>query len=244
MTHHPLHPRTIFITGISRGLGLATAKLAGMRGFNVVGTVRKHADLEIAQQINEDIRGEGGQGQVRAEILDVVAAPPPRQTLLALFQADILINNSGVGADIFYPDITLSSTDMNLLSQAVAINALGPLRLMSLALPAMRARGWGRVVNVSSVLARMADPIGETAAPAYRMSKTLLNSITVQAAMEYKGTGVLINSVCPGWCKTEMGREEAPETPEQGAERIMYVAQLPDDGPTGAFFINNKISHF
>lgn len=238
-----INSKIIFISGISRGLGRATAHLAAMRGHQVMGTVRNEADIRVADQINQSVSETGGKGSATAMLFDVTDNPG-QEVIQALQRADILINNSGIGADIFFPHIKLSNVDTQLLEQAIAVNSLAPLRLMNIAMPAMRARGWGRVVNVSSALARMQGPVGETLAPAYRMSKTLLNSITAIAAMEYFGSGVLINALCPGWCKTEMGREMAPETPEQGAERILRVAFIPDEGPTGAFFIDNEPSSF
>jgi NAD(P)-dependent dehydrogenase (short-subunit alcohol dehydrogenase family) len=72
--------------------------------------------------------------------------------------------------------------------------------------------------------------------PGYRLSKAALNALTRILADELKDTGVKVNSVCPGWVKTDMGGPDAPRTPEQGVQTIVWLATLPDDGPTGGFF--------
>ena len=92
----------------------------------------------------------------------------------------------------------------------------------------------GRVVNVSSGMGQLSEMNG--CCPAYRLSKTALNAVTRIFADELKGSGVKINSVCPGWVRTDMGGEQAPLSPEAGVKGIVWAATLPDDGPSGGFF--------
>ena len=94
--------------------------------------------------------------------------------------------------------------------------------------------GGGRVVNVSSGMGQLAEMNG--GCPGYRLSKAALNALTRILADELKGTGVKANSVCPGWVKTDMGGPDAPRTPEQGVQTIVWLATLSDEGPTGGFF--------
>jgi NAD(P)-dependent dehydrogenase (short-subunit alcohol dehydrogenase family) len=98
----------------------------------------------------------------------------------------------------------------------------------------MKEGGYGRVVNVSSQLGSLAG-MG-AGYPTYRISKAALNALTRILAAELRGTGILVNSAHPGWVRTEMGGPQAPLSPEQGAETIVRLATLPDDGPTGGFF--------
>ncbi|HEY9845551.1 MAG TPA: SDR family NAD(P)-dependent oxidoreductase, partial [Candidatus Caenarcaniphilales bacterium] len=100
--------------------------------------------------------------------------------------------------------------------------------------PLMREHNYGRVVNVSSGAGQLADMSSNY--PAYRMSKTALNALTRILADELKQTNVLVNSLCPGWVKTDMGGANAPRTPEEGADTIVWLAALPDNGPTGSFW--------
>jgi NAD(P)-dependent dehydrogenase (short-subunit alcohol dehydrogenase family) len=98
----------------------------------------------------------------------------------------------------------------------------------------MRQQNYGRIVNVSSGMGQLTQMGG--GAPGYRLSKTALNALTRILAAELEGTNILVNSVCPGWVRTDMGGESAPRSPEQGADTIVWLATLPDGSPTGGFF--------
>jgi NAD(P)-dependent dehydrogenase (short-subunit alcohol dehydrogenase family) len=76
--------------------------------------------------------------------------------------------------------------------------------------------------------------------PAYRMSKTALNALTRIAAAELAGTNIKVNAACPGWVKTDMGGAEADRTVEHGAETPVWLALLPENGPSGGFFRDKK----
>ncbi len=89
-------------------------------------------------------------------------------------------------------------------------------------------------MNLSSGLGQLAD-MG-TGTPAYRISKTALNALTCIAAAELADSGVLVNAMCPGWVRTDMGGAGATRTVEEGADTAVWLATLPDDGPTGGFF--------
>jgi NAD(P)-dependent dehydrogenase (short-subunit alcohol dehydrogenase family) len=97
----------------------------------------------------------------------------------------------------------------------------------------MRAQRYGRIVNVSSEAGSLAG-MG-AAAPAYATSKAALNALTKVLAAELRGTGILVNAVCPGWVATDMGGAGGRPVAE-GAAGIVWAATLPDDGPTGGFF--------
>jgi NAD(P)-dependent dehydrogenase (short-subunit alcohol dehydrogenase family) len=77
-------------------------------------------------------------------------------------------------------------------------------------------------------------------APAYAMSKAALNALTRQLAAATRGSGVLVNSACPGWVRTDMGGRHAPRSVAEGADTIVWLATLPDDGPTGEFFSDRR----
>jgi NAD(P)-dependent dehydrogenase (short-subunit alcohol dehydrogenase family) len=85
----------------------------------------------------------------------------------------------------------------------------------------------------------MADPGSVYAGvrtPAYRLSKAALNAVTTLIAGEVRDLNILVNSACPGWVRTALGGDQAPLTPEQGADTPVWLATLPDGGPTGGFF--------
>jgi len=106
----------------------------------------------------------------------------------------------------------------------------------------MRRNKYGRIVNVST---DMSTTSGLGAGhPAYRVSKAALNAYTVVLAAELRGTNILVNAMSPGWVRTEMGGSGAPRSVEQGADTMVYLAMLPDKGPTGGYFRDRKPSAF
>ena len=121
---------------------------------------------------------------------------------------------------------------------AFEVNTIGPMRLVRAALPHLRAAGGGRIVNVSSRSGTFSATWGT--APAYGVSKAALNMLTFQLAKDLAGTGILINACCPGWVRTRMGGDDAELTVEQGADTPVWLATLPDDGPTGGLFSDRQ----
>jgi NAD(P)-dependent dehydrogenase (short-subunit alcohol dehydrogenase family) len=102
----------------------------------------------------------------------------------------------------------------------------------------MREQRYGRIVNMSSGAGQLAE-MG-MGFPAYRMSKSALNALTRITAAELRDANIKVNAVCPGWVRTDMGGPNAQRSVEQGAETPVWLAALPDDGPTGGFFRDRK----
>jgi NAD(P)-dependent dehydrogenase (short-subunit alcohol dehydrogenase family) len=132
---------------------------------------------------------------------------------------------------------SLAETPTDIVAEAFNNNALGAMRMIARALPLMQRNGYGRIVNVSTGMAGLAE-MGTGAAP-YRISKTALNAITRIASGE-AGKNIKVNSVCPGWVRTDMGGAEATRSLEEGAAGIGWAATLPDSGPSGGFFRDGK----
>ena len=219
------------VTGGNRGLGLETCRQLAQGGAKVILTSRD-AD-----------KGEAAAAALRCEGLDVTPFPlevtdPTSIERLAKYieqqfgRLDILVNNAGVFKDAGSAEASALRSDPAIVQETFRTNTVGPLMLAQALIPLMGRSG--RVVNVSSGMGQLAEMEGGS--PGYRLSKAALNALTRILASELKDTGVKVNSVCPGWVRTDMGGPNAPRTPEQGAETIAWLASLPDDGPTGGFF--------
>jgi NAD(P)-dependent dehydrogenase (short-subunit alcohol dehydrogenase family) len=220
--------RTVLITGASRGLGFETARQLGRLGYRVVTTGRDAA------------RAEDAAAALRAKGLDVVsfqldvASAESCARLGEVGEVDVLVNNAGFVAESREPSRSALVVAPERLTEAFATNTLGAYRVTQALAPGMRDRGYGRIVNVSSGMGQLSDMGGGN--PAYRLSKSALNALTRIFAAELAGTGVLVNSVCPGWVRTDMGGPSARLSVEEGVETIVWAATLPEDGPTGGFF--------
>jgi NAD(P)-dependent dehydrogenase (short-subunit alcohol dehydrogenase family) len=216
---------------------LETARQLGRSGYHVVLAAR---DLGKAEAAARALRGE--QLDVVPFGLDVTNNSSCER-LRRLGTIDALVNNAGVMTEsdenpLAAGLLSRSALDVapELLREAFDTNTLGAYRVIQAVAPGMRERGYGRIVNVSSGLGQLNDMGGGY--PAYRVSKTGLNALTRIFAAELRERGVLVNSVCPGWVKTDMGGPQARLAPEEGVRTIVWAATLPGDGPTGGFFRN------
>jgi NAD(P)-dependent dehydrogenase (short-subunit alcohol dehydrogenase family) len=221
------------VTGAYRGLGLETCRQLAALGHRVVLTARREADGRAAAQ---RLAAQGL--DVRFHALDVTD-PASVQALARDLEAefgriDCLVNNAGIFPDPSPEEAAASvfQADPAAVRRGFETNALGALLVSQALIPLMAGRG--RVVNVSSGMGQLEDMNG--GCPGYRLSKTALNALTRILADELKGTGVKVNSVCPGWVRTEMGGASAPLAVEEGARGIVWAATLPEDGPSGGFF--------
>lgn len=221
------------VTGAYRGLGLETCRQLAERGYRVTLTARREAEGRAAAD------GLAKRGlDVRFHTLDVTDADSVRRLADDLRaehgRIDCLVNNAGI-----FPDpepggeaASVFRADLDSVRRGFETNTLGPLLLCQALIPLMAGRG--RVVNVSSGMGQLSDMNG--CCPAYRLSKTALNALTRILADELQDTGIKVNSVCPGWVRTEMGGANATLSVEEGARGIVWAATLPDDGPSGGFF--------
>ena len=148
----------------------------------------------------------------------------------------MLVNNAGVLLDPRGSRFLDSKLDT--YRDTLETNFFGPLQLAQAVVPLMKANRYGRIVNLSSGMGQL-DEMG-SGTPAYRISKTALNALTRILAAEFRGSNILVNSMCPGWVKTGMGGDHAPITAAQGADTAVWLATLPNEGPTGGFFRARK----
>ena len=223
--------RTAIVTGGNRGLGLEIARqLLEHDVFVVIGARDPVKGAEAVETLG------GSRADAVALVLDVNDTRACKRFVEHVTRTHgapgILVNNAGV-----YPE----STDAHVLDTPTAVwretfetNLFGALRMCREVVPHMKKLRYGRIVNVSSGLGQLAQ-MGE-GSPAYRVSKTALNALTRTLAAELAGTGILVNSMSPGWVQTDMGGEEAPRSVQEGADTAVWLSLLPSSGPTGQFF--------
>lgn len=222
------------VTGGNKGIGLEICRQLGRLGVDVILTARDEAKGKKAR---EDLREEGV--LVRFHPLDV-GDPESIRRFREFMEKEfgrmaILVNNAGVNIDA---DKTGEEVDIETVSRTVRTNVYGPLLMCQAFLPLMRRHNYGRIVNISSMMGSLTEMAGGY--PAYRMSKTALNAVTRVLAHETMGTNIRVNSMCPGWVRTDMGGPEAERSVEEGADTAIWLATLPDGGPTGGFFRDRK----
>jgi NAD(P)-dependent dehydrogenase (short-subunit alcohol dehydrogenase family) len=239
----PRHDKRVaLVTGGNRGIGYAISRSLAQRGITVILGVR---DPNKGAKVCSRLQGEDL--DVNFELLDVTDQDNLK-TAVKHIQAqfgrlDILVNNAGI-----LIDSAENTLDVNrsIIEKTLQTNVLGPLMLCQNCVSLMKTGGYGRIVNMSSTLgslSEIADPDSAYAGvgtPAYRLSKAALNAVTTLVAKEVRNDNILINSACPGWVRTDMGGDQAPLTPEQGADTPVWLATLPDGGPTGGFYRERK----
>lgn len=233
-------PKIALISGANKGIGFETARQLGQQGITVLIGAR---DLAKGQAAADTLKNEGI--DARAVQLDVANAADIAAVaghIESEFGAlDILINNAGVNFEGLGPDTTLTVTDGDLRA-TFETNFFAVIALTNAVLPLLRKSPAGRIVNVSSILgsltlhAQPGSPIYNAKVLGYNASKSALNAYTIHLAYSLKDTKIKVNSAHPGWVKTDMGTDAAPMELADGAKTEVYLATLPEDGPTGGFF--------
>ena len=214
----------VLVTGASRGLGREVARRLVTEGFTVLAGVRNPAGLQPLPDV---------------EVLPLDVSDPASITAAAASirarhgRLDVLVNSAGVLLDATGDAMAL---EVGLLYRTLETNTVGPLRLVQALAPLM-PKG-GRIVNVSSGGGQLSVP--STWAPAYCISKTALNAVTVQLAEALRPRGIAVNAVCPGWVRTDMGGAEAPRSLQEGADSILWLVLQADPGLTGGFWRDGK----
>ena len=224
------------VTGANRGLGLAAARrLACVEGHRVVATARNPADLE---QISAECQRAGHPIDChQLDVTDDNSVAALGKWLGERFdRVDALINNAGIM--IGQQSASVLDFPLTDLRATLETNLFGVLRVTRALAPLIRASQAGRVVNLSSGLGQLSEMTAGV--PAYRISKTALNALTCILAAEMAGSPIKVNAASPGWCRTNLGGPDAPLSAEEGIDTVVWLATLPEDGPSGGFFRNRQ----
>ena len=230
--------RVALVTGANRGMGLEIVRQLSRLGLIAVLAAR---DLEKGKVAAATLAAEEFDVPVVAlDVTDVDSIRAAVAEVRGLFgRIDVLVNNAAILKEGLLPeDTSVLDVSGDLVNLTFLTNTVGPLRMIQATVPGMRERGYGRIVNLSSGAGQLAE-MG-SGFPAYRLSKSALNALTRITAAELGAHEIKINSVCPGWVRTDMGGLHATRTVEHGAETAVWLATLPEDGPTGGFFRDMK----
>jgi NAD(P)-dependent dehydrogenase (short-subunit alcohol dehydrogenase family) len=216
--------RVALVSGASRGIGAEIAReLAAEHGFLVFAGARKQDDVERADGIEPIELDVTHQEMIDAARVRIEAD---------VGRLDALVNNAGVYGD----PVGAAEYDLERAHEVLEVNTFGPWRMIEAFLPLLRNSSQPRIVNVSSGAGQLSDMNGGRAA--YRVSKAGLNALTRTLASDERW--LKVNTMCPGWVRTDMGGSAAPKSVEEGADTAVWLATLPDDGPTGGFFRDRK----
>jgi NAD(P)-dependent dehydrogenase (short-subunit alcohol dehydrogenase family) len=221
------------VTGANRGIGFETCRQLSQLNLTVLLTAR------------DTTKGEVSTKQLTDKGLDVIYYQldvSNKNNIKSIFDKieqqfgclDILINNAAI---LYDTDQSAINANLQQVSKALETNLYGPWLMCQAFIPLMVKNGYGRIVNVSSGAGSLHYMEGGT--PAYGISKAALNALTKKLASELRGTGILVNSVDPGWVATDMGGHGGRPV-KDGAKGIVWAATLPDNGPSGGFFYDGK----
>ena len=224
--HETLDGQVALVTGANRGLGAEIARRLVDHGATVYAGSRSQADEtpEGTERVMLDVTQEG---EIEA-VVDGIFSEVGR--------LDVLVNNAGVlhsGDDIV-------AEPTRELDRTLAVNLRGPMLLCKHAVPLLLQNDGGRVVNVSSGMGALGEA-QSGGSPSYRVSKTGLNGLTAYLHGEYGDDGLLANSVCPGWVRTDMGGADASRSVADGAETPVWLARFAPGAPGGRFWRDKQV---
>ncbi|MEL6673885.1 MAG: SDR family oxidoreductase [Bacteroidota bacterium] len=222
------------VTGASRGLGLETTRQLAQKGYQVILSCRNTAKGEAAIQGWKDV-----QDQIVVHELEINSEESVQRMLAFVQQTygrlDVLVNNAAINYDTWQNAL---DADLAEVHQTIETNVFGAWRMIQAFAPLFQQQQRGCIVNVSSGAGAMTGMQGGT--PGYSLSKAALNVLTIKAAHQLGQAGIKVNSVCPGWVRTDMGGASAPRSVAEGAKGIVWAATLASDGPSGGFFRDGK----
>lgn len=220
--------KTVLITGGNRGIGFETARQLAGRGFHVILGVRAEQAGKKALQELEQV---GKASMLVMDVSDSNSITSAASQFSHLGHLDALINNAGI-----YPDegISVLAIRRDQLETTFRTNTFGALEVTQAFLPYLRKSRAGRVINVSSGLGQLDGLSAST--PSYCLSKLALNGLTLLLSQALKEHGISVNSMCPGWVRTDMGGPAAPRSVEQGADTAVWLTAEAGQNLTGKFF--------
>jgi NAD(P)-dependent dehydrogenase (short-subunit alcohol dehydrogenase family) len=227
--------RIALITGATRGIGFEIARQLSKRGLPVVIGARTPADGERAAAM---IRGHGGRATVLPiDVSDSASIQAAAQAFSRVAEhLDVLVNNAGIYPD---RDVSILTVSRDHLTTTFQTNTFGPVIVTQAFLPFLRKAPQARIINVSSGYGALEELSPDV--PSYCLSKLALNGVTLMLAKALQSDRIAVNSMCPGWVRTEMGGPTAPRSVEEGADTAVWLATEAPLEFTGKFFRDREV---
>jgi NAD(P)-dependent dehydrogenase (short-subunit alcohol dehydrogenase family) len=236
--------RIALVTGANKGIGFEVARQLAREGFHVFLGAR---DEKAGEAAAEKLRAEGARttkdkSDEEIEFLKIdISKPESIRKAAEEFskrsgRLDVLVNNAGILLD---DDKDVLTTTPENFEATLRTNTLGPLLVSQSFVPSLEKSDAPRIVNVSSGGGQLADG-ADGWAPAYCISKTAVNGVTVQLAAKLPKFAV--NSVCPGWVRTDMGGSNATRSVAEGASGIVWLACEAPQSLTAKFVKDRKVT--
>ena len=226
--------KAALVTGANKGIGFEIAKQLGQRGFKVIISGRNATRLEEAQASLYAHKIDAETLLMDVGNMDSIKAAAQNFKALKL-SLDALVNNAAI---LFKEDKSLLQDAESIFKETIEVNAYGVLRVTKAFLPFMKRPA--RIINMSSSSGTMSESL-DGWAPAYSSSKTFLNMITRQLALELQKESISVNAVCPGWVRTDMGGAGASRNVDKGAETPVWLATEAPLSLTGKFFRDRQV---
>jgi NAD(P)-dependent dehydrogenase (short-subunit alcohol dehydrogenase family) len=225
--------RTALVTGANKGIGFEVVRELARLGLRVFLGAR---NAKAGRAAAEKLKSEGDVVFLEIDISNEKSIRAAADELARQCdQLDVLINNAGILLDEDKSALTLTP---DIFEKTLRTNTLGPWLVAQAFAPLLKKGREPRIVNVSSGGGQLEDG-ADGWAPAYCVSKTALNGVTVQLAAALPKFAV--NSVCPGWVRTEMGGENATRSVAEGAATIVWLATDAPHHLTGEFVKDRKV---
>ena len=229
--------KVVLVTGANRGMGLETCRELALRGYRVLLGSR---DLDRGNEAARSLATE----LVEAVKLDVTSSSDidalAKHIDTNYGHLDVLINNAGIMIDGDQGRSTsICDANIEAIETTLQANTIGPIKLINAMLPLMERVADARIINVSSGMGQLSDMSGNY--PAYRISKTALNAITRIYAAELDPAKFKVNTLCPGWVRTDMGGNNAELSVTEGVDTAVWLATADDVQHSGGFFRKREL---
>lgn len=225
--------KTTLITGSTKGIGLEIARQLGEKGFSVwISGRNKNAEKDALNFLRKSV---SDANFVLMDVTDIDSIQEAYKTVSARTDSlDVLVNNAAVLLD---RPLNILEVAPQVAQKTMQTNVMGVLFVTQIFSRLLKAGS--RVINISSLNGQLSSGLRETA-PMYCVSKAALNALTIQMNYAFKSRGIIVNSVSPGWVRTDMGGTSADLSVEQGAETPVWLATDAPADKSGLFWREMK----